>query len=377
MKRILVVKLADLGDLLTATPALRALRNAHPAAHIAALVSPGSAVALTGSSVVDQVITFDKHAFDRPGQAGLSLPAALGLARRLGAERWDAIALLHHLITPFGIAKYAALCLASGAAVRAGLDNGRGWFLTHSAPDGGFGSRHEVDHWLAVAATLGGRNREPRLELPLSQEDLDWATSTLGRLGRDGSESVVIHPGSGGFSVARRWPAERFGAVADRLAERHGLRPLVLWGPAPGERALAEQVARLARAAIDALEPAPSPQALAALLARVSLFVGNDSGVVHLAAAVQTPIVAIFGPSNHSAWCPYPPDSPRHAVVREPVACSPCIYRGHSLGTPQGCPARTCLDLIDPDEVVQAAERVLAAQPAPNGAPAVPAGKAS
>ncbi|HYU21492.1 MAG TPA: glycosyltransferase family 9 protein, partial [Chloroflexota bacterium] len=302
MKRILVVKLADLGDLLTATPALRALRNAHPAAHIAALVSPGSAVALTGSSVVDQVITFDKHAFDRPGQAGLSLPAALGLARRLRAERWDAIALLHHLITPFGIAKYAALCLASGAAVRAGLDNGRGWFLTHSAPDGGFGSRHEVDHWLAVAATLGGRNREPRLELPLSQEDLDWATSTLGRLGRDGSESVVIHPGSGGFSVARRWPAERFGAVADRLAERHGLRPLVLWGPAPGERALAEQVARLARAAIDVLEPAPSPQALAALLARVSLFVGNDSGVVHLAAAVQTPIVAIFGPSNHSAW---------------------------------------------------------------------------
>ena len=72
-------------------------------------------------------------------------------------------------------------------------------------------------------------------------------------------------------------------------------------------------------------------------------------------------VVAIFGPSNDRAWGPYPPDSPRHVVVRERLACAPCIHRGHSFGTPQGCPARTCLDLIEPAQVLAAAERVLAA----------------
>ena len=361
MKRILVVKLADLGDVLTATPALRALRNAHPEAHIAALVTPGSAVMLRGSTAVDEVIPFDKFAFDRPAGAVRSLPLARRLGRRLRAGRWDAVALFHHLTTRFGIAKYAALCLASGAPIRAGLDNGRGWFLTRSATDGGFGTRHEVEHWLAVATTLGGFNEEPRLELALAERDHAWADRTLGQLGRDGSETVLVHPGSGGFSLARRWPAERFAAVADGLAERHGLRPLVLHGPAVGERELAERVGAAARGTVDLLGPAPTPQALAALLGRTRLFIGNDSGPMNLAAAAGAPIVAIFGPSNDRAWGPYPPDSPRHAVVRETLACAPCIHRGHSFGTPQGCPARTCLDLIESAQVLAAAERVLAA----------------
>ena len=80
------------------------------------------------------------------------------------------------------------------------------------------------------------------------------------------------------------------------------------------------------------IEGVPSPRELAALLQQSTLFVGNDSGVMHLAAAVEIPIVAIFGPTNHRAWGPYPPDESRHAVVREPLACSPCIHRGHSFG---------------------------------------------
>ena len=359
MRRILVVKLADLGDLLTATPGMRALRNAYSTAHIGALVTPSSAVLLRGSTAVDEVIAFEKAVFDRPTGAARSLPAAIGLARRLRAGRWDAVALFHHLTTPFGIAKYALLCLGSGAPVRAGLDNGRGWFLTRAAPDDGFGSRHEADHWLAVAATLGGRNPAPRLELTLTDRDHAWAERALGRLGLDESEWVAIHPGSGAFSLARRWPAERFGAVADGLAEEHGLRSLVLHGPAPGERELAERVARAARRPVDLLGPAPSPQALAALLGRARLFVGNDGGAMHLATVVESRVVAIFGPSNHRAWGPYPPGSPRHAIVRDPVACSPCIHRGHSFGTPEGCGARTCLDLIEPCQVLAAARRVL------------------
>jgi heptosyltransferase-2 len=94
------------------------------------------------------------------------------------------------------------------------------------------------------------------------------------------------------------------------------------------------------------------------------LCIGNDSGVLHLATAVETPVVAIFGPSNHLAWGPYPPGN-RNVVVREPVACSPCIHRGHRFGTPEGCPARTCLQIVEVETVFEAAARVLRAGQTP------------
>src|SRR4029077_16821134 len=110
---------------------------------------------------------------------------------------------------------------------------------------------------------------------------------------------------------------------------------------------------------VDVVELRGRPQETAAFLARTRLFVGNDSGVLHLAVAAGRPVVAVFGPSNDRAWGPYPLDAPRHAVVRARLACSPCIHVGHRFGTPQGCPARTSLDLVGSAQGVAAAERVL------------------
>src|ERR1700681_2181737 len=157
--RILVVRLASLGDLLITTPALRALRTTFPEAHIGVLTTPSSAPALRGLDSFDEVITFDKFAFDRPADAVRSLPGALSLAAQLRLGGWDTLVLLHHLTTPFGIAKYAALSLGSGARRRIGLDNGRGgWFLTDSAVDRGFGWHHEGDYCLDVVAVLGAQH---------------------------------------------------------------------------------------------------------------------------------------------------------------------------------------------------------------------------
>src|SRR5207237_484137 len=122
---------------------------------IGVLTTPSSAPALRGLDSLDEVIAFDKFAFDRPADAVRSLPDALGLAAVLRRGGWDTLVLLHHLTTRFGIAKYAALSLGSGARRRVGLDNGRGrWFLTTSAVDLGFGWQHEVDYCLSVVASL-------------------------------------------------------------------------------------------------------------------------------------------------------------------------------------------------------------------------------
>ena len=360
MRRILVVKLADLGDVLTATPAIRALRLAHPSAHLAALLTPGTVPLLAGTNLVDEIIPFEKKTYDRPVLAGLAAPAAVELARQLRSEPWDALALFHHLTTSFGIAKYAALCLASGARIIAGLDNGRGWFLTDRVDDPGFGYRHEADNWLAIASLLGGHNPAPRYELRITEQDREWAADQIAGRGLEQTPILAVHPGSGAFSLARRWPARRFAATARVLAAEHGLRPVVIQGPAVEEQMLARSVA-VAAGGLDVVGPAPTPGALVAFLSRVRLFVGNESGVMHLAVAAGAPIVAVFGPTNDRAWGPYPMSSPAHAVVRESLACAPCIHRGHALGTPAGCEARTCLDLIQPGAVVAAAERVLRA----------------
>jgi heptosyltransferase-2 len=153
--------------------------------------------------------------------------------------------------------------------------------------------------------------------------------------------------------------------VGQALGARHGLTPLVLGGLAADELVLAGDVARMTGPATGVVPPAPTPQALGAFIHRCDLVVANDGGPVHVAAAVRTPVVAIFGPTNAPAWGPYPTSDPRNRVVREQVACAPCIHRGHSFGTPQGCPARTCLAILRSETVLAAAERALAGAPSP------------
>jgi heptosyltransferase-2 len=350
--RILVVKLADLGDLLTATPALRALRLRFPRARVSALVTPHTACLLEGNDAVDEVLVFPKDVFDRPSallRLG-SLLKSCRLALDLSAARFDAAILLHHLTTRWGSAKYRALLAATGARVKVGLDNGAGHFLTARAVDRGFGARHEVDYWLDVVAVLGAHHPSPSLELHLTAAEIDAGAERWQSLGLKGRPVVTLHPGSGRFSVARRWPADRFAAAGDMLSAA-GLDVVIVAGP--GEEPVAQAVLDGMRSKAVLLHDVGSPRSLAGLLRNSSLFVGNDSGVMHCAAAVGVPVVGVFGLSNHRAWGPYPPE--RHRVVRLELSCSPCFYTGFGLGTPDGCAPRTCLTSLAPGLVVQAA----------------------
>ena len=170
-----------------------------------------------------------------------------------------------------------------------------------------------------------------------------------------GAPLLAVHPGSGAYSVARRWFPERFAAVADELSCRYGLGVVLLGGE--DERALADTVIGHMRRPAANLAGRTALEELGGVLRRCALLVGNDAGVAHLASAVGTPVVAIFGPFNHHTWRPLG----RSLVVRAdpPLPCMPCVNRGFSRGYPEGCPPRYCLQEVTPAMVVAAAEQLL------------------
>jgi lipopolysaccharide heptosyltransferase II len=353
-QRILVVKLADTGDVLTATPALRALRQTFPQARLDVLLTESSAPVLQGSPLADELLFFDKFIYDRSQEAlrPANLGRALKLARQLRSRRYDTAIILHHLTTRWGALKYAALALTCGAGRRVGLDNGRGFFLSHRAPDGGFGTRHEVEYWLDVVATLGATTADTRLEITTAEEDETFAAQLTNQPANN-QPLVIVHPGSGGFSLARRWQPSGFAAVADALVGRRGARVILVGSAADG----VEQVLAAMRSEPLNLAGRTTLGQLAALLRRCDLFIGADSGIVHLAAAVGAPLVAIFGPSNHRAWGPW--SAGPVVVLRSGALCSPCSYVEGSVGQREGCPARTCMRSLKPETVLEAAERLL------------------
>src|SRR3989440_4983805 len=208
---ILVVKLATIGDLLLATPALRALRETYPHATIDLLVTPSSAGLLDGWNVIDHVIVLDKSLFDYGFQI-LKNPRDLlrlrPLWQKLRAGHYDAVLLLHHLTLPFGRLKHQLLMRATGAKWRVGLDNGHGWFLNVRVKDNGFGAIHEAEYYLAVAGAVGAKTKDKRLVVPLSEADHRQAWQLLYEHEKPQKirhPIIAMHPGSGGYSTARRW----------------------------------------------------------------------------------------------------------------------------------------------------------------------------
>jgi heptosyltransferase-2 len=364
---ILVVKLAGIGDLLLATPALRALRESYPQAQIDLLVTPDSAGLLKGWDVLDNIIVLDKYLFDYLPQIILHPERLVGLRdfwRRLRAGRYDAVLLFHHLTLPFGRLKHQLLMRATGAKWRVGLDNGHGWFLNVRVPDEGFGVMHEAEYAMEIVKVVGARVHDKRLALPLTEEERLQARQLV--FGDASPESalrpiIAMHPGSGGYSNARRWAPERFAMLADTLYRERGGQLLLIGGPEEAE--LHQQVMSFMASdmPVRSLAGKSSVRVAAAALELVDLFVGNDAGPMHLAAAAGAPVVAIFGLSNHLAWGPYTGDVPgRYAtVVRLDLPCMPCFYRGHSLGTPEGCASRDCFALLGVDPVAVACRRML------------------
>ncbi|MEX1158961.1 MAG: glycosyltransferase family 9 protein [Thermomicrobiales bacterium] len=360
-RRVLAIKLADLGDLLLCEPAFRSLRTAFSDARIDVLTTPSSAALLSLIGHDLRAVAFPKHLFDVPSAVTNPLNArhAASLAVRLRVARYDRVVVLHHLTTAFGARKFGALVRATGCSFVAGLDNGRGTFLTHRVDDLGFGARHEAEYVRDIAVAAGGAAVEavPTVAVPAQRVSVYPLPTPY----------AAIFPATGPYSNAREWPAVRFGAIATAL-RRLGVPSVIIGGD--DARAAAGIIRAIEPSAID-ITGRTSLEELAVVLHRARLVVGGDSFIGHLAAALGRPVVSIFGPSNADAWRPAgaidastpSPVFGRSLVVRHDLPCMPCLYTGFRLGRPQGCPDRTCLKLVTVDDVVTAVTRALGVSP--------------
>jgi exopolysaccharide biosynthesis WecB/TagA/CpsF family protein len=330
-RRFLVVQLGDIGDLVLSTPALSALREAHPNAHIAVLTTSHAAAILEGTGLADEIILAKRTLFDRRDPLGL-----LRLLAALRRGKYDTTLFFHHLSTQAGAQRFALIARAAGSLRRVGLDNGRGFFLTDKIHDGGFGVKHQADYWLEVVAAVGA-DGSPRP--PLIGTSSRIADTLPPR--PDNRMRIAIHAGSGAFNPSRRWEAEKFAAVADGLVDRFHAQVVFVGG---ADDDTAQVKAHMRTAPLD-VSGQTSLTELAGVLKTCQIFIGVDSGVMHIAAAVGARVVALFGPTNPNVWHPYHPHESQTVLTTNPE-CSPCGYVSHEVGALHGCAARTCMRMI-------------------------------
>lgn len=371
-ERLLLVQLADIGDLIVTTPAMSALRECFPQAHLTLLTSAHAAPLVENTGLVDEIIAFERKQFNQT--KSLLNPQTLRRIFVLRRGCYDTVIFFHHFTLRLGTLKFALIALASGARRRIGLQNGNSWFLTDSVPDGGFGAKHQAQYWLDLVG-LVGTDSSPRpakiavADIASSSTRGEGGESTVssflshnGKRGfRGEGKIIVIHPGSGGYSLARRWDAAGFAAVADALHAEFNAQIVIVGSPGDNT---SEVIRAMKTIPVDLTGKLTLPE-LAGVIHNADLFIGADSGVMHVAAAAGTPVLAIFGPSNHAAWSPWMPNG-KSIVVRSAPECSPCSYVEHGVGLREGCPARTCMRMVTPEMVLNAARALLENNPSPS-----------
>ena len=355
-ERFLLVQLADIGDLALTTPAIAALREAHPQATIDLFASE-HALPLVPDNLVDGHIPFIRAG--RSASRDFFSPRNTRPLLKILTRRYDAIVFFHHFTVRAGVFKFWLLAKASGAGRIVGLKNHNIGFLTDHVEDSGFGAKHQAQYWLDLVELLGASSSARPAQVRREPLSCDTLSSSI-------SPKVVIHAGSGGFSKARRWIPERFAKVAQELKDGHGA-DIILVGQYADDSHLVEKM--LSCESVNLVGMTTLPQ-LADVIHRADLFIGADSGVMHIAAASGTPVISIFGPSNAEAWRPWALDG-QVTVLQSGVECSPCSYVGHSIGAREGCAARTCMKLVSHDQVLEVARRLLDKQK-PSAAEAQP-----
>ena len=347
--KILLVRLRLIGDVVFTTPLVRALRRRYPTAHLTYLVEPAAAAAVCGNPHLDEVIEIPKHS----GLRRLRDDAAM--ARRLRRATFDIVIDLH------GGPRSSWLTWASAAPIRIGYRSpGRSWMYTSAVPrPADLAPRHAVLNQWDLLGPLGIDGCEPSRDAVEMPEDPYATRRVERRLAEAGFEPryplIVLHVSAG--NPFRRWPADHFADLVAELARRDPERRFLLTsGPSDTDaaRAIVERVQAhgvpghaVSHGQFDVGE-------LRALAARAAVYIGGDSGPLHIAATTRAPIVALFGPTLAERSMPWRDRRWfAEAVDAGPLSCRPCRQRTCEPGDFR------CLTRISAERVADATERAL------------------
>ena len=349
--KILIVQPSWVGDAVMATPTLRAIREFYPQAHIACLMRRYVKPLYSGMPWVDQVITYRTGKTRSKTGKGL-----LDLAARLRAARFDLAVLLPNSF------KAALICKMAKIPRMVGYErDGRGFLLTdkllHVKDRGKFIPVPIVKTYMGIAHYLGSQSRDLRLQLFVTDSERREAMEILARCGLD---REVYRPGAAGepplvllnpgaqYGAAKCWRPEYFAELADRFID--DLHATVLLSGAPKERQILETIKRCMRhAPLDLSNKGITLGSLKEIVRRCDLMVTNDTGPRHIAAAVDVPVVTIFGPT-HPEWTEIYFKNERKVAVK--VFCGPCQKKV--------CPLdHRCMTRVTPGMVFDASMRLL------------------
>ena len=345
-RRILLIKPSSPGDIIHALPVLHGLRRRYPNAHLAWLVATPFADLIEADPALDEVIRFDRKRFGRLARSPAVAREFIAFVKELRRKRFDLVVDLQ------GLFRSGFLALASGAEVRIGFAAARelAWlFYTHKIPRSD-PDDHAADKNYRVADMLGFADAPMDFAIATTDDDRRQAAQLLEASRLDAEQCYAV------LVVATRWetkcwPPQRYGELAALLRQRHGIASLLVGGADDIERG---RIAKQASAgAAENICGKTTLRGLAALIDGAAVVVTADSTPMHMAAALDRPLVALFGPTNPDRTGPY---GRSHDVLSVNLECSPCYVR--KLG--QCAHDHACMRQITVESVADAAGQRLA-----------------
>ena len=332
MKRILLIKLRYLGDVVLSTPLLPLLRKHFPEANITFLVNPGTAGVLQDNPYLDEVWVMPRQS---------SWWQQLKFIRRLRGAKFDAV------VDLTDGDRSAFLSCMTGAPTRIGYNREHRWrgkFYTYVVP-ASYGAMHMVDYHQQALVGLGIKESVGSPEVSVDPGLLDGDDEKCVEFPPKGQPLVLLHPTA--RYVFKAWPLERFASVADWLSGQ-GMGVALIGSQR--ERPIGQQIVNLAKHKPVNLMGKTRLSQLTALMKRSLLFIGNDGGPMHMAAAVGCQVLGLFGPTDPAVWGPR---GEKVKVIYKGIDCEECFHPGCSRGE------ESCMRQITVEEVCQAAQSML------------------
>jgi lipopolysaccharide heptosyltransferase I len=345
LSNILIIRLSSLGDVLMTIPAARGIRERFPDAHISWIVEGSVGEFLACQDFIDEVIVFprsDTIKGLKKGNISRAQKAIGPFLRQLRKREYDLVVDFH------GIAKSALFSMLARGKKKIGFGDmfakEKSHFFYHNRINGPDKRMHKVERNMLLANYLGYANSVPKVTLDNSDDATAYADNFFREMGNT-QPLFAVNPFSSKGTDFKRWPLERYAELIARIHHELREQTVILWGP--GEEEEARRLKEMSGDGAYLACPTNIPQ-LFALLNKVRIYIGGDTGAMHLAAAAGARVIAIFGPTDFKINGPY---GQEHTVIREDVLCSPCKKRD--------CSDRQCLTPITVEKVFETVNVVL------------------